>query len=126
MTRGFTEFVPIPLPGPEGGTALEAGRSPIDEHRAMVAVSRLMLSGSIPHIQIPWTRVGREAAATLLQSGGDDLGGTLLDGRVLPEAGIEHGLELPVADAKRIAARLFRPFRLRTTDYRESTDRAPR
>jgi FO synthase len=119
QTHGFTEFVPIPLPGPEGGTALVAGRPDIDEHRAMVAVSRLMLSGSIPHIQIPWTRVGREAAATLLQSGGDDLGGTLLDGRVLPEAGVEHGLELPVADAARIAARLFRPFRQRTTDYRE-------
>lgn len=118
-TRGFTEFVPIPLPGPSGGVALVADRAPIDEHRAMVAVSRLMLSGSIPHIQIPWTRVGRDAAATLLQSGGDDLGGTLLDGRVLPEAGIEHGLELPVTDAARIAARLFRPFRLRTTDYRE-------
>ena len=121
QTHGFTEFVPIPLPGPAGGTALEAGRPAIDEHRAMVAVSRLMLSGSIPHIQIPWTRVGRDAAATLLQSGGDDLGGTLLDGRVLPETGIEHGLELPVADAARIAARLFRPFRLRTTDYREQT-----
>ena len=87
----------------------------------MVAVSRLLLSGSIPHIQIPWTRVGRDSAATLLQSGGDDLGGTLLDGRVLPEAGIEHGLELPVADAARIAGHLFRPFRLRTTDYREPT-----
>ena len=85
----------------------------------MVAVSRLLLSGSIPHMQIPWTRVGRDAAATLLQSGGDDLGGTLLDGRVKPEAGIEHGLDLPVADAARIAARLFRPFRQRTTDYRE-------
>ena len=85
----------------------------------MVAVSRLLLSGSIPHIQIPWTRVGREAAAVLLRSGGDDLGGTLLDGRVKPEAGIEHGLELPVADAAAIAARLFRPFRQRTTDYRE-------
>ena len=118
-TRGFTEFVPIPLPGPSGGVPLVAGRAAIDEHRAMVAVSRLMLSGSIPHIQIPWTRVGREAAATLLQSGGDDLGGTLLDGRVLPEAGIEHGLELPLADAARIAARLFRPFRQRTTDYQE-------
>jgi 7,8-didemethyl-8-hydroxy-5-deazariboflavin synthase CofG subunit len=119
QTHGFTEFVPIPLPAPAGGVALEAGRPAIDEHRAMVAVSRLMLSGSIPHIQIPWTRVGRDAAATQLQSRGDDLGGTLLDGRVLPEAGIEHGLELPVADAARIAARLFRPFRLRTTDYRE-------
>jgi 7,8-didemethyl-8-hydroxy-5-deazariboflavin synthase CofG subunit len=116
---GFTEFVPIPLPGPQGGVPLVPGRAPIDEHRAMVAVSRLMLSGSIPHIQIPWTRVGREAAATLLQAGGDDLGGTLLDGRVLPEAGVEHGLELPLPDAARIAARLFRPFRRRTTDYRD-------
>jgi 2-iminoacetate synthase ThiH len=77
-TGGFTEFVPIPLPGAAGGVPLVAGRATIDEHRAMVAVSRLMLSGSIPHIQIPWTRVGRDAAAILL-----------------------------------------RPFRQRTTDYRE-------
>ncbi|WP_425522982.1 7,8-didemethyl-8-hydroxy-5-deazariboflavin synthase CofG [Microbacterium salsuginis] len=118
-TRGFTEFVPIPLPGPAGGVPLVAGRSPLDEHRAVVAVSRLLLSGSIPHIQIPWTRVGREASAVLLQSGGDDLGGTLLDGRVKPEAGIEHGLELPVTDAAALVGRLFRPFRQRTTDYRE-------
>ena len=122
-TGGFTEFVPIPLPGPRGAVPLVAGRAPLDEHRAMVAVSRLLLSGSIPHVQIPWTRVGRESAAVLLQSGGDDLGGTLLDGRVLPEAGIEHGLELPMADAARIAARLFRPFRQRTTDYREPSAR---
>ncbi|MCH6231685.1 7,8-didemethyl-8-hydroxy-5-deazariboflavin synthase CofG [Microbacterium sp. CFH 31415] len=122
-TRGFTEFVPIPLPGPAGDVPLVAGRAPIDEHRAMVAVSRLLLSGSIPHVQIPWTRVGREASAVLLQSGGDDLGGTLLDGRVKPETGIECGLELPVADASAIAARLFRPFRLRTTDYREPRSR---
>ncbi|MDY0908332.1 7,8-didemethyl-8-hydroxy-5-deazariboflavin synthase CofG [Microbacterium sp. CFBP9034] len=119
QTRGFTEFVPIPLPGPSGGVPLVPDRSTLDEHRAMVAVSRLMLSGSIAHIQIPWTRVGREASAVLLRSGGDDLGGTLLDGRVKPEAGIEHGLELPVTDATAIAARLFRPFRLRTTDYLE-------
>jgi CofH subfamily radical SAM domain protein len=118
-TGGFSEFVPIPLPGASGGVPLVPGRAPIDEHRAMVAVSRLLLSGSIPHIQIPWTRVGRDDAATLLQSGGDDLGGTLLDGRVKPEAGIEFGQELPLKDATAIAARLFRPFRQRTTDYRE-------
>lgn len=114
-TRGFSEFVPIPLPG--HGVPLVAGRAPLDEHRAMVAVSRLLLTGSIPHIQIPWTRVGREDAATLLRAGGDDLGGTLFDGRVFPDTGIEQGLELPLADAARIAARLFRPFRQRTTDY---------
>lgn len=114
-THGFAEFVPIPLPGAD--VALVEGRSPIDEHRAMVAVSRLALSGSISHVQIPWTRVGREAAAVLLRSGGDDLGGTLSDGRVLPDTGIEQGLELPVTAAERIARSLMRPFRLRTTDY---------
>lgn len=114
-TGGFAEFVPIPLPG--GDVPLVEGRSPIDEHRAMVAVSRLLLSGSIAHVQIPWTRVGREAAAVLLRSGGDDLGGTLYDGRVLADTGIEQGLELPVGAAERIARSLMRPFRLRTTDY---------
>lgn len=114
-TKGFAEFVPIPLPG--GDVPLVEGRSPLDEHRAMVAVSRLLLSGAIPHVQIPWTRVGRESAAVLLRSGGDDLGGTLFDGRVLPDTGIEQGLELPVAAAERIARSLMRPFRLRTTDY---------
>lgn len=114
-TGGFAEFVPIPLPG--GDVPLVTGRSPIDEHRAMVAVSRLLLSGSIAHVQIPWTRVGLETAAVLLRSGGDDLGGTLYDGRVLADTGIEQGLELPVGVAERIARSLMRPFRLRTTDY---------
>ncbi|WEG08333.1 7,8-didemethyl-8-hydroxy-5-deazariboflavin synthase CofG [Microbacterium horticulturae] len=118
-TGGFAEFVPIPLPAPAGGVPLVDGRSPLDEHRAMVAVSRLLLNGSIRHIQIPWTRVGREVTKTLLQSGGDDLGGTLLDGRVRPQAGIEAGLELPVADAAAMASHLFRPFRQRATDYAE-------
>lgn len=118
-TRGFAEFVPIPLPG--GDVPLVEGRSPLDEHRAMIAVSRLMLSGAIPHVQIPWTRVGRENAAVLLRAGGDDLGGTLYDGRVRPDTGIEQGLELPVAAAERIARSLMRPFRLRTTDYGVAT-----
>jgi FO synthase len=121
-TRGFTEFVPIPLPGPAGGVGLVPGRAALDEHRAMAAVARLFLSGSIPHIQIPWTRHGLQTSAALLQAGGDDLGGTLLDGRVRPEAGIEAGNELPLTDAARIARRLFRPLRQRTTAYGEPSD----
>ncbi|MFT4233454.1 MAG: 7,8-didemethyl-8-hydroxy-5-deazariboflavin synthase CofG [Microbacterium sp.] len=107
-TGGFREFVPIPLPG---------SQLPLDEHRAVVAVSRLMLSGAIPHIQIPWTRHGLAVTAELLQAGGDDLGGTLLDGRVAPHAGVEAGHELPLDHARALANRLFRPFRQRTTDY---------
>ncbi|WP_411719613.1 7,8-didemethyl-8-hydroxy-5-deazariboflavin synthase CofG [Mycetocola sp.] len=116
-TGGFTEFVPIPLPG--HGVPLVPGRAPIDEHRAMFAVSRLMLSGVIPHIQVPWTRLGIDGAEAMLRSGGDDLGGTLLDGRVLPAVGAESGLTLPLADARRLAHHMFRPFRQRLTDYRE-------
>ncbi|MEN2738842.1 7,8-didemethyl-8-hydroxy-5-deazariboflavin synthase CofG [Microbacterium sp. X-17] len=116
---GFTEFVPIPLPGPAGGVPLVPGRPAIDEHRAMVAVSRLLLSGSIPHVQAAWPRVGRDGTVELLRAGADDLGGALLDGRVRPEAGIEHGAELPVAEAAALTRRLFRPLRQRTTDYRE-------
>lgn len=116
-TQGFTEFVPIPLPGFD--VPLVADRAPADEHRAMVAVSRLMLADSIRHIQIPWTRHGRDLALDLLRAGGDDLGGTLLDGRVRPDAGVEQGLEFPLADASARVGRIFRPLRERTTDYRE-------
>lgn len=113
-TGGFTEFVPIPLPG--HGSRV-ADRSALDEHRAMVAVSRLVLNDGIRHIQIPWTRHGRAITAELLRSGGDDLGGTLLDGRVRPDAGVEQGLELPFADAARLVASLRRRLRERTTAY---------
>ncbi|WP_300590739.1 7,8-didemethyl-8-hydroxy-5-deazariboflavin synthase CofG [Microbacterium sp.] len=117
-TGGFTEFVPIPLPG--HGVPLVDGRSPIDEHRAMVAVSRLLLSGAVSHIQVPWPRLDASSIPVLLRSGADDLGGTLLDGRVLPRTGVEHGRELPLSDADRIARHLMRPLRQRTTDYRDA------
>ncbi len=123
-TGGFTEFVPIPLPG--FGVPLVDGRSPIDEHRAMVAVSRLLLSGAIAHIQVPWPRLDAATIPVLLRSGADDLGGTLLDGRILPRAGVEHGRELPLSEAERIARHLLRPLRQRTTDYRDARPTPPR
>lgn len=116
-TRGFTEFVPMPLPG--HGTALVPGRAPIDEHRAMFAVSRLLLSDTIRHIQVPWTRLHPAEVSAALRAGGNDLGGTLLDGRVLPRVGVEHGHEMPLAQARRIADGLFRPLRTRASDYTE-------
>ncbi|MGO1547097.1 7,8-didemethyl-8-hydroxy-5-deazariboflavin synthase CofG [Microbacterium gubbeenense] len=117
LTGGFNEFVPIPMPG--WGTPLVDGRSDLDEHRAMVAVSRLMLTGVIAHIQLPWTRLGLPATAELLNSGGDDLGGTLRDGRIGAASGVEAGQELTLEAAARLVRPLFRPLRLRTTTYRE-------
>jgi 7,8-didemethyl-8-hydroxy-5-deazariboflavin synthase CofG subunit len=107
-TGGFTEFVPMPLPGNEPD---------LNEARAVHAVARLILHGSINHHQAAWTRLGLDGATAALRSGADDLGGTLLDGRVLPEAGVEFGRELPVETAHRIAKTLGRTLRLRTTTY---------
>lgn len=120
-TAGFTEFVPMPAPGTQTGAGRES-----DEHRRVHAVARLMLHGHIDHIQAPWTRLGFAEAALMLQSGADDLGGTLLDGRVLPEAGVEHGHELLPADVDRISRSLSRPVRQRTTTYGDPTDERKR
>lgn len=107
-TGGFTEFVPMPLPGTEPD---------LNEARAVHAVARLILYGSINHHQAAWTRLGLDGATAALRSGADDLGGALLDGRVLPEAGVEFGRELPVETARRIAKTLGRTLRLRTSTY---------
>lgn len=107
-TGGFTEFVPIPLPGIEPD---------LDDARCVTAVARLILHGSIDHHQAAWTRLGLDGASAVLRSGADDLGGTLLDGRVLPEDGVEFGHELTVEAAGQIAMELGRTLRLRTTIY---------
>ncbi|CAN5164039.1 bifunctional FO biosynthesis protein CofGH [soil metagenome] len=112
-TGGVSEFVPMPALGTSIST---------DEHRAVHAVSRLILHGRISHIQVPWTRLDAAQVKWMLRSGADDLGGTLFDGRVLPEAGAEHGRELSLDAAARIAHSLSRPLRQRTTAYGEPSD----
>ena len=109
-TGGFTELVPMPAIG---------HRMPAREHRAVHAVVRLMLQGSIDHVQVPWTRLDPELLIPLLQGGADDLGGILLDGRVLPERGAEFGRELGIARARSITKVISRPLRQRTTTYGE-------
>jgi 7,8-didemethyl-8-hydroxy-5-deazariboflavin synthase CofG subunit len=111
-TGGFTEFVPMPA----ATVAL-----PRDAHRAVHAVARLMLQGSIDHIQVPWTRLESDDVLALLASGADDLGGTLFDGAVLPRFGAEFGRELIIAHARKLAQSISRPLRVRTTTYGEPT-----
>lgn len=105
-TGGFTELVPMAF-SPQH----------TDVHRAVHAVARLALNGSIRHIQAAWTRMGVDAATTVLRAGADDLGGTLYDGRVLPEAGVEFGQELSLDTARATARLLGRRLRRRTTTY---------
>ena len=112
-TGGFTELVPMPALG---------HRMPSREHRAVHAVARLILHGSIDHIQVPWTRLDHDLLTPLLQGGADDLGGILFDGRVLPERGVEFGHELSLATARSLTTAISRPLRQRTTTYGEPSD----
>ena len=112
-TGGFTEFVPMPFADVD-----------IDTHRAVFATSRLMLHASIPHLQAPWPRVGLATASVLLQSGADDLGGTLLSGLVRPDTtGAQRG-EFTLASAVALTRRLSRTLRQRTTLYGEPSRKA--
>ncbi|MDF0531540.1 7,8-didemethyl-8-hydroxy-5-deazariboflavin synthase CofG [Tsukamurella sp. 8F] len=120
-TRGFTEFIAMPwLPtespvevlGSRGGPSLR-------ESRAVHAVARLMLAGSIDHIQAAWTKLGLRGAQLVLAGGADDMGGVLLDGTIDPHAGPEQGRQLTVSDIAVLAGDLGRPVRQRTTVYGE-------
>ena len=109
---GFTEFVPMPA---------ASARLPLDAHRAVHAVARLMLHGSVDHIQVPWTRLDHSDVLGLLASGADDLGGTLFDGGVLSTFGAEFGHQLSIAQARALTQSISRPLRVRTTTYGEPT-----
>jgi 7,8-didemethyl-8-hydroxy-5-deazariboflavin synthase CofG subunit len=115
QTGGFNELVLMEAQGSE--QSLVPGRSRLDEHRAVFAVSRLITHGSIKHIQAPWTRLDTDTVVEMMRCGANDLGGTLLDGRVVPWAGAEHGRELTWDTIRAMERRLLRPVRRRTTSY---------
>ncbi|MCB1741678.1 MAG: 5-amino-6-(D-ribitylamino)uracil--L-tyrosine 4-hydroxyphenyl transferase CofH, partial [Gammaproteobacteria bacterium] len=81
-TGGFTEFVPLPFVGAEAPIFLRGGarRGPtLRESVLMHAVSRLVLHPHIKNIQTSWVKLGREGVALCLNSGANDLGGTLMN-----------------------------------------------
>ena len=49
----------------------------------MIAISRIMYNGLIPHIQSSWLTNGIAMAQMALQYGADDFGGTLLGEEVV-------------------------------------------
>ncbi|WP_417596435.1 5-amino-6-(D-ribitylamino)uracil--L-tyrosine 4-hydroxyphenyl transferase CofH [Oceanospirillum sp.] len=102
-TGGFTEFVPLGFIHYE--TALyndnpdQVRTGPTDdEHLKMHAVARLMLQGQIDNIQSSWVKMGPELAASLLKSGVNDLGGTLMNESISRAAGGSHGQEVMPSD----------------------------
>jgi len=93
---GFTEFVPLPFVALEAPIYLrgQSRKGPTwREAVLMHAIARIVLHGAIDHIQASWVKMGPEGAAACLNSGADDMGGTLMNESITRAAGAVHGQE---------------------------------
>jgi FO synthase len=119
-TGGFTEFVPLPFVHMATPIYLQhkARRGPtFRETILMHAVARLAYQGWIDNIQCSWVKMGRTGVQQLLQSGVNDLGGTLMDENISRAAGASHGQGLEEADFRALVEPVGRTLAQRTTLY---------
>jgi FO synthase len=119
-TGGFTEFVPLPFVHQHSPIYLAGKARPgatSAEQLRMHAVARILLDGLIENIQVSWVKMGVEACQTILRSGANDFGGTLMEETISRMAGAEWGIEMTpdqFDDAIRAIGRM--PV-VRTTTY---------
>ncbi|HEX5018294.1 MAG TPA: bifunctional FO biosynthesis protein CofGH [Actinomycetes bacterium] len=119
-TQGFTEFVPLPFVHSSAPLYLAGVARPgptARETRVVHAFARIALHGRIDHVQVSWVKLGAEGVRVMLQSGADDMGGTLMEERISAMAGSRFGTSVRVDELTRWAAGAGRPARQRTTLY---------
>lgn len=122
-TGGFTEFVPLgfifeeaPMFAKRRPEGLREGPTGIETMK-MYAVSRIMLHGWIPNIQVSWVKEGQKLAQVGLMAGANDLGGTLINESISTAAGAQHGQLVKPAAFRRLAREMGRVPAQRQTDY---------
>ncbi|WP_040782297.1 bifunctional FO biosynthesis protein CofGH [Nocardia pneumoniae] len=119
-TGGFTEFVLLPFVHQSAPLYLAGAARPGPtnrDNRAAHALARIMLHGRIRNIQTSWVKLGTTGTRVMLNSGANDLGGTLMEETISRMAGSQHGSAKTVAELVEIAAGIGRPARERTTTY---------
>lgn len=119
-TGGFTEFVPLPFVHTSSPIYLAGVARPgptMRDNLAVHAMGRIMLHGSIRHIQTSWVKLGVDGTRAMLRAGADDVGGTLMEETISRMAGSEHGSAKTIAELHDIGDGIGRPMRERTTTY---------
>ncbi|GAA5042365.1 bifunctional FO biosynthesis protein CofGH [Nocardia callitridis] len=119
-TGGFTEFVLLPFVHQSSPLYLAGAARPGPTNRdnqAAHALSRIMLHGRIANIQTSWVKLGNTGTQVMLNSGANDLGGTLMEETISRMAGSQHGSAKTVAELTEVATGIGRPARERTTLY---------
>lgn len=119
-TAGFTEFVPLGFIHENTllfaqGLARDGGT--MAEHMKVHALARLVLAGSINHIQVSWVKLGREASQLSLLAGADDYGGTLFEENISRLAGSTAGQYTSAAEFQERILELGRIPAQRNTLY---------
>ena len=127
-TGGFTEFVPLGFIHENTllfaqGLARDGGT--LAEHMKVHALARLILAGSINHIQVSWVKLGREVSQLALLAGADDYGGTLFEENISRLAGSTAGQYTSAAEFRERILELGRVPAQRNTIYTQYTFPAP-
>ena len=123
-TGGFTEFVPLGFIHENTllysqGLARSGGK--VEEHLKVHALARVMLAGSINHIQVSWVKLGHELSQLSLLAGADDYGGTLFDENISRLAGATAGQYTSTTEFQEHIRALGRVPAQRNTLYTEFT-----
>ena len=124
-TGGFTEFVPLPFVHMEAPMYLKgkARKGPtFREAILMHSVARLALHGQIDNIQTSWVKMGHEGVKACMNSGCNDLGGTLMNESISRAAGTQHGQETNPRQMGNLIRRLNRDPQQRSTSYGKVSD----
>jgi FO synthase subunit 2 len=107
-TGGFTEFVPLSLIHSEAPMyakklvpGIRPGATGVEIIR-MHALARLMLGPTFRNIQASWVKEGPKLAQVLLDSGCNDLGGTLINESISTSAGASYGQLVPPMELRRL------------------------
>jgi FO synthase len=120
QSGGFTEFVPLPFVHMEAPIYVRGRARPgptFSEALLVHAVGRLTLHPVITNIQASWVKLGPAGALAALNSGVNDLGGTLMNESISRAAGASHGEEMPPEEMERLIRAAGRTPRQRTTLY---------
>lgn len=98
---------PVVRPGPSGEDVLK-----------IHAVARILLNGLINNIQVSWVKEGPRMSQLLLDSGANDLGGTLMNESISTAAGAQYGQLMKPKYLRSVIKEIGRTPVERTTLYR--------
>jgi FO synthase len=127
-TGGFTEFVPLRFIHTKTALYQKGMVTPpptgLVDFR-LYAFARLMLRGSIDHLQTSWVKLGPELSQLTLLAGCDDFGGTLMEESISKSAGADFGEYLPEEKIRELIAGIGRIPVQRTTTYGRISSNGP-